>query len=35
VFRIGETDALLQSLNIAFGIRANRGTNAIQLVPGS
>jgi len=35
VFRIGATDALLQSLNIAFGIRANREADTIQLVPGS
>jgi transmembrane sensor len=33
VFRIGETDALLQSLNIAFGIRANKGARSIQLLP--
>jgi transmembrane sensor len=35
VFRIGETDALLQSLNIAFGIRANKETHSIRLVSGS
>jgi len=35
VFRIGETEALLQSLNIAFGIRADKENSSILLMPGS
>jgi len=31
IFRIGETDALLQALNTAFGIRANHDAAAIEL----
>lgn len=34
VFRIGETGALLRSLNTAFGIRAEHDAGAIQLRPG-
>lgn len=34
VFRIGETEALLNALNIAFGIEASSGSSAIELRSG-